>query len=427
MRLAEHTRMIQTKKNITNETYTLQNPFLNKEIEINETGASILRKINKGSKLFIDKIFRRKAITAFVQNVESYGFIMEDKQKINNHNVFLAEKCDVDLPLSILNIELVNNCNLNCQYCYGDFFHQNKYLDKDKLFDLLPELNKLHTHKIALTGGECTLHPNICEIAEFFLENGFELCIISNGYNFETFRNLLETCAKYHFTIKISLDGTEDIHNKIRRNTHAFERTKATLDLISTYSNVDLYISTVVMKDNIDSLTELNEFIKSNYENAVHSKDLVFPQGNANDSQFTFSPDEFDLVYKTCPEIFSNPYTSDKRKFRCLGGINQCTLCYDGTLKICNAACADVFKFKHNVFNTSLSYAWINCGNDVNFFRNERLHSTNDCLKCDFKNDCYKTDCRILAYAYTGDVNKSNPITCYSTQHNKKLKEDICN
>lgn len=47
------------------------------------------------------------------------------------------------------------------------------------------------------------------------------------------------------------------------------------------------------------------------------------------------------------------------------------------------------------------------------YFRKEKPHSMKLCKNCSERNNCTTVNCRLLAYAYTGDYMNSSPITCF--------------
>ncbi len=77
--------------------------------------------------------------------------------------------------------------------------------------------------------------------------------------------------------------------------------------------------------------------------------------------------------------------------------------------------------FKSNVFKTSLKNAWINCGDTINFYRNELYKSSDECKKCENKEVCYANNCRIMAFLYTGCEKNNSPLTCMTAKNMKDL------
>ena len=417
------TRLIQNQDN----TYTLYNNKLLEEAKISRYAAKLLRKAYNINDF---TIFQTNSnLKVFFDELVDIGFFTREESKgQQNDSTFLGKTHHMKFPLSALSIELTDACNLKCEHCYGAFCEQHtaKFVPFQWLKNNLLDLNDLSTKRIGLTGGESTLHPQFLEIAMFCLENGFELCVFTNGYNYSIIKELLENSSDYHYSIKVSLDGTESIHNLIRGNKKSFEKACQTMDEIKKYSNVELFISTSVLRKNAGNLSELDEFVRSHYPKATHTKDLAFPMGKANDCVFSIS--ELESVAQNISGLFldvtniSEPENRDifLRKgnhLRCSGGCSQCTLMPDGFLKICTAACDSQFYFKYNAYEYGLKYAWNNCGSNIKKFRQERDKDTKDCRKCHYRTDCNRSDCRVLAWAYTGDANRSNPVVCFARNH----------
>lgn len=423
------TRMIQSRKNAADSTFTLYNNQLFEKAEISTYAAKLLRKAhNHGN---FDILSQNSVVQGFWNQLVEMGFIVEtEKTPRNAPNVFIANPIRKALPLTALNIELTNMCNLRCEHCYGAFPQTPKpeFVPFEWIQQILPELNKLHTRCIALTGGEATLHPQFIDIAMYFLEHGFELTILTNGYNHSIIEELLAKTAQYRLTIKVSLDALGDIHDTIRGNSHSYANAIKTIDAVNKCENVNLFISTTVLKRNIDSISALDKYIAERYPRAVHTKDVGFPLGNG--SCCALSLCELEAAGKMIPDLFNAVNRSDvltvkqqgQSALRCTGGISQCTLMPNGNLKICNAACDSQFEFKYNAYQKGLRYAWQHCGKNIKAFRAEKAKKTTDCQKCPYVGNCEGNDCRVLAWVYTGSSARSNPITCITTKH---LNEDL--
>ena len=411
--LKQGTRMVQTLNNKKEHLFTLYNNTLNKRIEINYIGAKLLFLLNKG-RLDSDKIMK----LSFIKELIDLGFIIDSSEYENST---ILKKCSERYPLTALTLELTNQCNLNCLHCYGSYGSEQskQYMSFDWIKSNLSEFNKLHVLKIALTGGEVTLHPKFCEIVQLLLHNGFDLTIFTNGYNIDIIRKMLNETRNYYFTIKISCDGPESVHNSIRKNSKSYAHVISLLDLLTSFPNVKTYISTVVMPKNIGYIKDFHNWINRNYPDFIHTMDLVFPYGNGKDNCFNLS--DLDWVKREIPELFR--YTeSQHSRVRCTGGITQCTVSPIGDIKICNAACSRKFLFKFIAFDKSLSYSWKHCGKTISGYRKEKFKHTNDCKKCNLQKKCKMIDCRVMADLYKNSTQCSNPITCIAAKEYFKGK-----
>ncbi len=416
------TRIIQKSKSVINATFQVYNNQLSEYAEINLLARELLYKAYQSGDY-------SRLPSPLINQLLDMGILLEGIQNEKYPPVTFCETNSRILPLTSLSIELTNMCNLRCKHCYGAFADTQKpeFIPYDWIkTTCLSELNKLNTRNIALTGGEPTLHPQFLDIALLFLQSGFDLCVLSNGNNPNIISTLLEKSSQYQYTIKISLDGIDKIHNLIRGTEKAFANTIQTLDCISKYDNVTLFISTALQHGNIGVVRELDQFVKEHYPRAIHTKDIVFPMGSGCDCAFSLS--EVKMLHTQNPELFSIQNKNRKRsvwgnkqkKHRCSGGISQCTLMSNGNLKICNAACDDRFIFQFNAFSVGLTYAWTNCGNQIKKYRGEKDRATKSCKHCMYRKKCHGNDCRVLAWAYTGDEKKNNPLTCLKAQCGKE-------
>jgi len=103
--------------------------------------------------------------------------------------------------------DITNKCNLNCKHCYWrKNYEEEEELSKDEFEDIIEEkFIENNILQVVLTGGEPLLRP---EIIELFAEKGVSFDIVTNGtLPLKDFGQ-----SEYY----ISIDGDEEIHNKIR-------------------------------------------------------------------------------------------------------------------------------------------------------------------------------------------------------------------
>ena len=406
-------RIVQSRNSKQNYEYIVTGEELNERVFINISGFNIINK-------FIKLVNKQKPYTKFMLKYKDFfNFLIESKimkeYKDMPSNIFFISSKTPSLPLSSLNLEITDGCNLKCIHCYDDFGNKKiQFMDKNNIFSLINDLNQLNTFSVAITGGESTIHPDFIEIATFFIKNGFELTVFTNGLKYEKIIELLELFPNKKIKIKISLDGFEQDHNHIRRNPLSFFNCIKLLDLLKKYSNCIVYVSSIIMKSNIDRASEFKKFMEKEYPMYKYAANLITPC--PTNTEHCFKIDEFDDVYKKYKNVFEIEKNKDRKKNRCSGGISQCTIMVDGFVKICNGAVGDIFKFKHNVFKEGLVKTWLDCGDNIKIFRNEKRKNTLQCKKCAYKRKCYGTDCRIISEAYFGNTNFPNPIICYSAK-----------
>ncbi len=83
-------------------------------------------------------------------------------------------------------------CNMRCSYCYNSKIVKGEgVLSNQELFDFLKSrAGKLDA--VVLSGGECTLNPDILELCEEIKELGFKIKIDTNGLNPDILKDLVD-------------------------------------------------------------------------------------------------------------------------------------------------------------------------------------------------------------------------------------------
>lgn len=157
------------------------------------------------------------------------------------------------------------HCNLNCTYC---FQHQYKKKEYDSLYitdykALLDQICKEHYDNIIMFGGEPLLDENLTSL-EYLLNtlNHENYVIYTNGNFSDNIFNLLsQHIGKFAYFL-ITIDGTEEVHNKRRINPHSnsfknimlnIERLCQITSMVSIQINVD--------KANMDNIPTLLNYL----------------------------------------------------------------------------------------------------------------------------------------------------------------------
>jgi MoaA/NifB/PqqE/SkfB family radical SAM enzyme len=115
-------------------------------------------------------------------------------------------------------------CNCRCVMC--DIWKDNKNLkqftEKD-ITDLLISLKKLGTQQVLMSGGEALLNPNFFRFCEILQKQGIKVSLLSTGL---TLMNNAGQLMKWVNDIIVSLDGNEELHNRIRNIPDAYRKLK---------------------------------------------------------------------------------------------------------------------------------------------------------------------------------------------------------
>lgn len=181
---------------------------------------------------------------------------------------------------------VTQNCNFTCEHCFN--YLENQKQDSDLS---LEEINKLtdslgHIKYLTLAGGEPFLRKDLSEIVDlFYRKNDLHILnIVTNGWFkgqvIEFCHKTKEKCLNLTIAINISLDGTEDIHDKIRMMPGSYQRCFETINAIDELNlpGVSTAAGGVYTKKNEDDLFILAETLFRNeipfFVNYIRGEDV---------------------------------------------------------------------------------------------------------------------------------------------------------
>jgi MoaA/NifB/PqqE/SkfB family radical SAM enzyme len=109
--------------------------------------------------------------------------------------------------------------------------HNNhlKQLTEKDVEGLLYSLKKFKTVEVVMSGGEAILHPAFFSLCGILKKQNIKITLLTSGHGI---KRHAENLVKYVDSIIISLDGNEEIHNKIRNIENAFAKTKESIQAI---------------------------------------------------------------------------------------------------------------------------------------------------------------------------------------------------
>lgn len=176
--------------------------------------------------------------------------------------------------------EITMGCNMRCRHCGSSCEKPGRdQLDTDEALKLCDDLADLDMDWITLSGGEPTIRDDWDLIAKRLSDNGVIPNIITNGWTFDG--NLLEKAVSAGVnTIAISLDGTRETHDFIRR-AGSYDRVISALDLIGKKGKGGVYsaVITTINSRNIGQLDELKEVLEG-VGITTWQLQLALPMGN---------------------------------------------------------------------------------------------------------------------------------------------------
>ena len=126
------------------------------------------------------------------------------------------------LPIVILMPH--SRCNCRCVMC--DIWKGNnnvKQIEEKDVEKLLMSLKKFNTKSIVMSGGEALMHPNFFRLCEIIKANKIGITILSTGLLLQKYANEIISLTD---EVIVSLDGSKEVHDKIRNIPNAYEKLK---------------------------------------------------------------------------------------------------------------------------------------------------------------------------------------------------------
>jgi Fe-coproporphyrin III synthase len=117
-----------------------------------------------------------------------------------------------------------SSCNCRCVMC--DIWKANamkRELSREDLEHQMDSLRNLHVQRIVLSGGEALMHHNLWLLCELLreLDEDLQITLLSTGL---LLKHFAADVVKWCDEVIISIDGSREIHDSIRRVPRAFDR-----------------------------------------------------------------------------------------------------------------------------------------------------------------------------------------------------------
>ncbi len=152
--------------------------------------------------------------------------------------------------------ELTLRCNLNCSHCGSSAGKKRpNELNIDECMTLASQIVELGCRELTFIGGEVQLYPDWKKIGRYFTENGLNVNIMSNGYNYN--EKVIDDIEYAGLTnVGISIDGLRERHERIRDMPGSFDRALAALDAMRK-RGIHTAVVTCIFNDSMEDLEGL--------------------------------------------------------------------------------------------------------------------------------------------------------------------------
>lgn len=188
-----------------------------------------------------------------------------------------------------------NECWMKCKHCWFNEEWKSSNLKNDSLtFEEIKKLSESinKTLFLSITGGEAFMRDDIEEIIKLFTgtKKVFRYEIPTSGYMtseiMEKTIRILEDNRNIPFRVDISLDGNEEIHDKIRNIKGGFKNAINTIrelnKLKKKFPYFDVGVITTISNFNQDIIEEISKIIENVHRDGEWMVNIT--RGNARDS-----------------------------------------------------------------------------------------------------------------------------------------------
>ncbi|MFL1471574.1 radical SAM/SPASM domain-containing protein [Paraclostridium bifermentans] len=383
---------------------------------INEDALNIIKKFNGDYKLkeIIEQlsIFYNETFDDIKSKLIKFLKLMENNYNLNigysinnmHKEIEIKNNQNPYLP-RVISIELTHKCNFKCLHCYGEYDNENsEMMDFNKLKKFLIQAKDLGVESIELTGGEITMHPDICEILNLIHKLEFKLVsLLTNGFirNDELYNLIIQ--HKENTFVQIDMHGnTENYLKWFTQVPNTKEKVEENIKYLHD-NGVYIRVVTTVTPHNLNQIEDIADWVHS-LGIRCYGVSTVIPTGRANDDSKNLiinSIEEFNKLQEILYNIsqkygkkFLNLIEDDNSlNSNCGALISNPSISPNGDLKICAMDDLNITKSIGNVLEENIKDIYENNLEFIKSFKNLKSPSLDmkeckDCENIDFCLGC---------------------------------------
>jgi len=262
--------------------------YLNPEaiIRYEPGGAVIIPPMLYSSFLYADKelanLLKKRSFEAGEISYNTFSLLSENEvisREREKKNIPYKEfSVDVDdLPIQCL-LEVTSTCDCQCASCYHASSLEGYRPSLKVLERMVAQLKHLGLGLFEVTGGEPFLRNDLGDVLEYIYSQGLQFYVVTNGSLLAKANTSLIKTLKKGLGLAVSLDGVDEIHDRIRNHPGLFKKLLAGLDLASE-NGIKPYLISTLNRLNV-SCVEKMIAIAERYNTTLHLRPSV-RTGNA--------------------------------------------------------------------------------------------------------------------------------------------------
>ena len=168
-----------------------------------------------------------------------------------------------------------NRCNLSCLHCYSKAdLDSVDTLTTEDIMDTLPKLKANGVKFLIFSGGEPLTRKDIYDIADRCKELGIVTYLSTNGL-YTKKSNAKRILDTFDY-VGISIDGSEDVHDKFRGLKGSFKESMKSVDLLNSYKKTKVGIRFTITKDTYDDLEFIFDLAEKHDIPKIYISHLVY-------------------------------------------------------------------------------------------------------------------------------------------------------
>uniref|UniRef100_A0A6M3IG91 Putative radical SAM superfamily protein n=1 Tax=viral metagenome TaxID=1070528 RepID=A0A6M3IG91_9ZZZZ len=270
--------------------------------------------------------------------------------------------------LSVVELDLTNDCNHNCIWCINRSFREREpvTMDKEFAFDVIKQLHEFGVKTLIFSGGgEPLLHPQFSKILLYAKSYKFNIGVITNGVRIQENYAMIKDCCDF---LIVSIDaGTAETYKKLHKGEKAeFQKVISSCKQLKSEGFPMILFSFLVHPDNYYEVPRLLEFIEIHKINGLLVRPIYLKKMTYNQRFLT----EAKRVHTNVSNTEMSPYINwNMNYFQDLGEMTgeyqhcffqsgRSVICANGKMYLCSQV-RGVKKFEIGDFNTeSLVNIW---------------------------------------------------------------------
>lgn len=199
---------------------------------------------NRGKDFFTELLSRKNKKSGTLARRQSFQNTLIESEYLPNY------KPIKDKTLLLL---INRGCNLTCSFC--DLWDNPINMDVEKLWPVLDDAVKIGTKVLVITGGEPLLHPDLDRVIQGATKRGLSVNITTNGLLLKRHWAWIQKSGIA--SLSFSLDGIGDVHDTLRGQEGAFDRTVKAIGIVRSESSIPCSVYCTVTNKNVHQLFEL--------------------------------------------------------------------------------------------------------------------------------------------------------------------------